>query len=282
MRPTEPPAIATWLLEHIGRKNQSLTGDLLEEYRQGRSVAWYWRQVTIAIVLGRSKEVLLVLGMIALYRIATHIPIPGANAQLLALLGHPATRSRISMYDLITGGNLSSVTVFALGIMPFISASILVQVVALGWWFLTRRRATPWELPIVRSTWAVAVLLALVQAAGLALFLERQDSVTSGLQFVYAPGWTFRVSTMLTLTAGSACLMWIGDRITERHIGNGMFLLFFAGLLAGLPGLAAVSGVSFALRHLVIPVAVVGVTSHNYRRAFQGRLFVASAWHRRA
>ena len=102
------------------------------------------------------------------------------------------------------------------------------------------------------------------------MFLERQDSFAGGLQYVYAPGWGFRVSTMPTLTAGSACLMWIGDRITERHMGNGMLLLFFAALLAGLPGLAGVSGVSFALRHLVVPVAVVGVTSHNYRRAFQG------------
>ena len=277
MRPIEPPAIATWLLEHVGRKNQSLAGDLLEEYRQGRSVAWYWRQAIIAIVLGRSKEVLFVLGMIALYRIATHIPIPGANAQRLALLGRRATGTTISMYDLITGGNLTSVTVFALGMMPFISASIFVQVVALGWWSLTRRRGTPWALPIVRSTWIVAVLLALVQGAGLAMFLERQDGVAGGLQLVHAPGWSFRVSTMLTLTAGSACLMWIGDRITERHIGNGMFLVFFAGLLAGLPGVAGVSGVSFALKHLMIPVAVVGVTSYVYGRAFQGRPFVASA-----
>ncbi len=222
-----------------------------------------------AIAVDGSKAVLLVLGMIVLYRIGTHIPIPGAKAQALALLARRATGTTISKYDLITGGNLSSVTVFALGMSPFISASIFVQIVLFAWWFLTRRRGTPWQLPIVRTTWIVAVLLSLVQAAGLAMFLERQDSVTGGLQLVYAPGWAFRVSTMLTLTAGSACLMWIGDQITERRIGNGMFLVCVAALLAGLPGLVDVSDIAFALRQVVIPVAVVGITSYGYRRAFQ-------------
>src|SRR4030095_16256717 len=77
MTPTEPPLMATWLLEHIGRKNPSLAGDLLEEYRQGRSVAWYWRQVLIAIVLRPSKAALLVVGLFALYRLGAHVPIPG-------------------------------------------------------------------------------------------------------------------------------------------------------------------------------------------------------------
>lgn len=271
MTQRNPPEIATWLLEHIGRKNPSLAGDLIEEYRHGRSIAWYWRQVLIAIIVTPSKAALLLVGLVALYRLGTHVPVPGANAQVLALLARRANGTTLPIYDVISGGNLSAVTVFALGITPFISASILVQIVACGWWSLTRRRATPWELPIVRWTWAIAIVLALFQAGSMAVFLERQNGVAGGLQFLDAAGWGFRLSTMLTLTAGSACLMWIGDRITEHHISNGMFLVFVAALLTGLPELVDSSGVSVALRHLVIPLAVVGLTSHGYQRAIQAQ-----------
>jgi preprotein translocase subunit SecY len=121
----------------------------------------------------------------------------------------------------------------------------------------------------VRGTWTVAIVLALFQAGSIAAFLERQNSVTGGLQFLDATGWGFRLSTMLMLTAGSACLMWIGDRITERHIGNGMFLVFVAALLAGLPALVEIVGLSVAVRDLMIPVFVAGITSYGYRRAFE-------------
>ena len=270
MTPTDPPSVAVWLLEHVSHKNPSLTGDLLEEYQNGRSVAWLWRQVLRVLAADVLRAVGIVLGLIVLYRIGAYLQIPGPNGPALALLEHHRATgtAMLSQYDVETGRNLSFVTVLALGVVPFISASIVVQGILFAWWSLTRR-GTPWQLPIVRTTWIVAVVFSLIQSAGLALFLERQANSSHGLPLVYTPAWGFRVLTMLTITAGSACLMWIGDRITERRLGNGLFLLFFAATLAGLPGSIDASGLSAALRHLVVPMAVVGITSYSYGRAFQ-------------
>lgn len=271
MRPIDPPATATWLLDHVGRKNPSLAGDLLEEYRQGRSVTWYWRQVLLALALDVSTEAVLVVGLIALYRIGTLLTIPGANGQTLDALRHHATGTVFSRYDILSGGNLSSATILALGIAPFVSASIIVQVATFLWWFLKGRQGVPWKLPIVSATWAIAVLLALVQSAGVAMFLERQNAVIGGLELVSSPGWGFRLSTMLILTGGSVSLMWLGDRITEHRIGNGFFLVFLAAVLAGLVGGAGAAGVTLAFPPIVVPLMVVGVVSYCYRRAFEWR-----------
>jgi len=176
-----------------------------------------------------------------------------------------------SRYDILSGGNLSSATILALGIAPFVSASIIVQVATFLWWFLKGRQGVPWKLPIVSATWTIAVLLALAQSAGVAVFLERQNVVIGGLELVSSPGWGFRLSTMLILTGGSVSLMWIGDRITERRIGNGFFLVFLAAVLAGLTGGTGVTRVMSAVPSIVVPLMVVGIVSYYYRRAFEWR-----------
>jgi preprotein translocase subunit SecY len=114
-------------------------------------------------------------------------------------------------------------------------------------------------------------LLCVVQATGIALFLERQSKILGGLRLVYSPGWTFRLTTVLTLTAGSAALMWLGDYITERRTGNGLFLMFLAGMLVGLPGIvgAAWWDPYRTMRSLTVLAMIVGVAASGYRRAIQ-------------
>ena len=272
MRHTEPPSAATWLLKRLGRRNESLVGDLLEEYRRGRSSSWYWRQVVAAIAVGRAKAVLFALAIFAIYRIAAHIQVPGANGEALAAIGRTAGATSLWKYDLVTGGNLSRATIFALGITPYISASIVVQVTVLVWWSLTGRRGTPWQLPIVRLTWVTAIVLCLIQAAGIALFLERQTHIPGVLPIVFSPGWAFRVSTILTLTAGSACLMWISDELTGRRIGNGMLLIFLVALLSGLPSTLMIHAATIAsMAQVAGTLVMVALTSYGYRRAIESR-----------
>lgn len=260
MTSVAPPRLAAWLLRHAGPANEALAGDLLEEYGRRQSDRWYWRQVLVALAIARSRELLVLLGLLALYRIGRYVTVPGADARAL---GITATRGSGSMaaFDAITGGNLSWVTLFALGIAPYVTASIVIQAIALAWWGLTRRTATPWELPIVKATWAAGIALSILQATGIALYLERQSIVA-------VPGWAFRLSTIAIVTAGSVVLMAISDGVTRRGIGNGLFLTFLAAVLAGAPGLVAAGGLQMLTR-LVVPLATVALVSHGYRRAFR-------------
>jgi preprotein translocase subunit SecY len=271
MRSTEPPPLATWLIEHTGRNRASLAGDLLEEYRQGQSAAWYWRQVLTTLARDVSMEALIVVGLIALYRVATLLTIPGADARTLAAFAQHSSQSTFARYDVLTGRNLARVTVLALGIAPFVTASIVVQLSTLVWWMVRGRRESFWKLPIVTATWAIAIALALIQSAGVATFLERQN-IAAGGTLVPSPGWGFRLSAMLVITAGSAILMWIGDRITERNIGNGFFLVFFAAVVAGLLGETDLARASLVLPRVVVPLIVAGIVSSCYRRAFENRV----------
>ena len=198
---SEPPALATWLLEHIRFSNtgEALAGDLLEEFTRGRSAAWYWRQVLTTVVVGRSKAAALALGVVAVYMAGSYVSIPGANASVLALLERQAVGTPFRLFSVAFGGQLTGVTIFALGIGPYISAAFIVQAGALVWRFLKRHSERPRPLPVVACTWCVAILLCTTQAAGLAAFLERVSLADQGLPIVFHPGWTFRITTLLTL-----------------------------------------------------------------------------------
>lgn len=270
MRATEPPRLATWLIEHTGRDRTSLTGDLLEEYRRGRSTAWYWKQVLTTLARDVAIETLIVAGLIVLYRVAMVLTIPGADAKTLAAAAQQTSGSTFARYDGLTGGNLSTVSPLALGVVPFVTASIIVQLAALLWWLTRGRRESFWKLPIVTATWGLAIALALIQSAGVAMFLERQN-LAAGVTFVSSPGWGFRLSAMLVITAGSVLFMWIGDRITARNVGNGFFLVFFAGVAAGLLGKAVLGHASLILERVIIPLAIAGIVSSCYRRANERR-----------
>ena len=183
------------------------------------------------------NRVLFTLGMLAVYRIGNHVVVPGVNTDALALLAEQARNTMFGLYDMFSGQNLSKMTIFALGIMPYISASIILQLLTVVWPFLEKlsKEGELGRRKITQYTRYGTILLAVIQAASIAIFLERQTDIAGGLPLVYTSGWGFRLMTILTLTTGTALVMWIGEQITERGIGNGMSLIIFAGIVVGLP-----------------------------------------------
>jgi preprotein translocase subunit SecY len=183
------------------------------------------------------NRVLFTLALLAVYRVGNHVPTPGVNTEALALLAEQARNTMFGLYDLFSGGNLSQVTIFALGIMPYISASIILQLLTVVWPYLERlsKEGELGRRKITQYTRYGTIFLAVVQALSIAIFLERQTNIAGGLPLVYNGGWGFRLMTVLTLTTGTAFVMWLGEQITERGIGNGMSLIIFAGIISGLP-----------------------------------------------
>src|ERR1700761_8541257 len=176
------------------------------------------------------KRVFFTLGLLAVYRLGAFIPTPGINADMLAQFFSQNASSLLGLGDLFTGGNLRRLTIFALGIMPYITASIIFQLLTVIYEPLAklqkegelgRRKITQW-------TRYVTVLLALVQSFFIGLTLTSQAMTTMSK-------WTFIPLCVITLTAGTAFIMWLGEQITERGVGNGMSLLIFTGIVVGIP-----------------------------------------------
>ena len=182
------------------------------------------------------KRVLFTLAILGVYRIGSAIPTPGVNTEALQLLVEQAGNTMFGLYNMFSGGNLAQATIFALGIMPYISASIIIQLLTVVWPYLERlsKEGELGRRKITQYTRYGTIGLCLVQATAIAIFLERQTNV-GGLPLVYEPGWSFRLMTVLTLTVGTAFIMWLGEQITERGIGNGMSLIIFAGIVVGAP-----------------------------------------------
>jgi len=180
------------------------------------------------------KRVLFTLGLLAVYRLGGHIPTPGINGQMLAEFFNQNSGSALGLVDLFSGGNLRKLTIFALGIMPYITASIIFQLLTVIYEPLAklqkegelgRRKITQW-------TRYVTVLLGIIQSFTIALTLT---NTTTGAPMVTISRAAFIPLCVLTLTTGTAFIMWLGEQITERGIGNGMSLLIFAGIVVGLP-----------------------------------------------
>ncbi len=182
------------------------------------------------------KRLLFTFGILAAYRVGGHITTPGINIDALRQLTEQAASGMFGLYDMFSGYNLSQMTVFALGVMPYISASIILQLLTVVWPYLERlsKEGELGRRKITQYTRYGTILLSVVQAAGIAVFLENAAR-TGGFQIVYNPGWGFRLLTVLTLTSGSVLVMWLGEQITERGIGNGMSLLIYAGIVVGMP-----------------------------------------------
>jgi preprotein translocase subunit SecY len=182
------------------------------------------------------KRVLFTLGLLAVYRLGGHIPTPGINADLLQQFFEQNKGTFLGFVDLFSGGQLRRLTIFALGIMPYITASIILQLLTVVYEPLARlqKEGELGRKKITQWTRYLTLLLSAVQSFGIALSLER-STVTGGTAFVTNPGVGFMLMTMLTLTTGSVFIMWLGEQITERGIGNGMSLLIFAGIVVGLP-----------------------------------------------
>ncbi|HXT29755.1 MAG TPA: preprotein translocase subunit SecY [Vicinamibacterales bacterium] len=183
------------------------------------------------------KRVLFTLGLLAVYRVGGHIPTPGVNSEALQLLADQAANTMFGLYDMFSGKNLSQMTIFALGIMPYISASIILQLLTVVWPYLERlsKEGELGRRKITQYTRYGTIVLSVVQALGIALYLEHQTNIAGGLPLVYSPGWGFRLMTVLTLTTGTAFIMWLGEQITERGIGNGMSLIIYAGIVVNFP-----------------------------------------------
>jgi preprotein translocase subunit SecY len=186
------------------------------------------------------NRILFTLGLIGVYRIGAHIPTPGVNEGALAIMAEQARNSMLGLYDMFTGGNLSKVTIFALGVMPYISSSIILQLLTVVWPYLERisKEGELGRRKITQYTRYLTLGLALVQSLGIAVWLERNTNIAGGLPLVYNPGWGFRFMCVTTLTTGTMFIMWLGEQITERGIGNGMSLLIYAGIVDGIvPGI---------------------------------------------
>jgi len=183
------------------------------------------------------NRVLFTLGLLAVYRVGNHIPTPGVNPEALAILAQQAQNTMFGLYDMFTGGSLSRITIFALGVMPYISSSIILQLLTVVWPYLERlsKEGELGRRKITQYTRYLTLVLAAVQALGIAVWLERNTDIPGGLPLVYDPGWGFRLGAMITLTTGTMFIMWLGEQITERGIGNGMSLIIFSGIVVNLP-----------------------------------------------
>ena len=183
------------------------------------------------------KRVLYTLGLLAVYRVGHHITVPGVNLAALSELARQLQNTMFGMYDMFSGGGLSRITIFALGVMPYISASIILQLLTVVWPYLERlsKEGELGRRKITQYTRYGTIVLSLVQALGIAYFLERQTNMAGGLPLVYHPGLAFRLMTVLTLTTGTCFVMWLGEQITERGVGNGMSLIIYSGIVVGLP-----------------------------------------------
>jgi preprotein translocase subunit SecY len=224
--------------------------------------------VLAAVALNLSREALLVLGIVALFLIGSRFSVQGAQADTLTLLAGKAAGRPFGPLSLLTGGQLLlGVTVFGLGIMPYVGAALIVQASALVWQFLNRNARRRRDVPVIALTWCVAILLCAAQAILVALFMERTSAINEGLKIVVTPGWVFRITTLVTLTAGTTSLMLISDQISRRQIGNGMFLVFVAGIVSGLSRTLGQADPFALLTYAVLQIAVVLVVSRGYRRS---------------
>lgn len=183
--------------------------------------------------LGR-RLVFLVLALVV-YRLGTHVPVPGINPDVLADLFRQNEGGILGLFNMFSGGALSRFSIFALGIMPYISASIIMQLMSVVVPSLEaiKKEGEAGRRKITQYTRYGTVLLALVQAIGISVALEAQPGL------VIVPGALFTVTTVVTLVTGTMFVMWLGEQITERGLGNGISIIIFAGIVAGLPSAMA-------------------------------------------
>src|SRR5207302_7218490 len=181
------------------------------------------------------NRVLFTLALLAVYRIGAHIPTPGINTAVLEQLFTQSAGSVLGIFDLFSGGNFRRLTIFALGIMPYITSSIILQLMTVVFPYLEKlqKEGELGRRKITQYTRYLTIVLSIIQSTTIATAL--QNTAYSGQSLVYHPGPSFVLMTILTLTTGSAFIMWLGEQISERGIGNGMSLIIFVGIVVGLP-----------------------------------------------
>ncbi len=175
--------------------------------------------------------------LLCCYRVGVHVPIPGVDAQAISSFFQQLSGTIFALFDIFSGGGLSNVSIFALGVMPYISASIimqLLQVVSPDIKRLYKEEGQAGRRKITQYTRYLTVLITLVQGFGIGFGLQQMTS-PAGLPVVMHPGTGFLLTTMLTFCAGSVLIMWIGEQITDKGIGNGISLIIFVGIVVGIP-----------------------------------------------
>lgn len=214
------------------------------------------------------KRILYTFALLIVYRIGVHVPTPGIDTVALASFFARAKGTLLGLFDMFSGGALERLSVFALGIMPYISASIILQLLTVVIPHLERlsKEGEHGRKKITQYTRYGTVLLSIIQGFGISVGLEQMSS-PGGAPVVIHPGWEFRLMTVITLTAGTAFIMWLGEQITERGIGNGISLIIFAGIVARLPNAIANTfkllstgemGIFLIIIMIVFMIAVVG------------------------
>ena len=203
------------------------------------------------------QRVMFTFAMLAVYRIGGHIPTPGVNSEALVELFEQQAGGILSFVDMFSGGYFSQLTIFALGIMPYITASIILQLLTVIWPYLEKlsKEGEAGRKKITQYTRYGTVVLSVVQSLGIAIWLE-SNSAPGAQQIVLNPGWGFRLMTMLTLTTGTAFIMWLGEQISERGIGNGISLIIYAGIVVGFPG-AVANTIRDVTTNQLSPIAVL-------------------------
>src|SRR6202050_1467583 len=181
------------------------------------------------------NRVLFTLALLAVYRIGAHIPTPGINWRVLETIFQQGAGSFLGIFDLFSGGNLRRLTIFALGIMPYITSSIILQLMTVVFPYLEKlqKEGELGRRKNTQYTRYLTIVLSIIQSTTIATALQAQTY--GGESLVFHPGIGFVLMTILTLTTGSAFIMWLGEQISERGIGNGMSLIIFVGIVVGLP-----------------------------------------------
>jgi len=225
------------------------------------------------------RRLLFTLGMFAIYRLGEHVPAPGVNGNALAAMFASQSGTLFGLYDVFVGGAFSRATIFALGIMPYISASIVLQLlgVVVPYFEKLRKEGEEGQKKINQWTRYGTVLISIIQSFGYALFLQRSGNV-GGAPIVLHPGFSFMLTMMITQTAGTILVMWLGEQITERGIGNGISLIIFINIIGRLPndvlrlkdalvaGSVSLFAVIFGLALLVAVIAGVVLLTQGTRK----------------
>jgi preprotein translocase subunit SecY len=214
------------------------------------------------------KRIIFTLALLIVYRVGVHVPVPGIDSTALASFFAQTEGTIFGIFNMFSGGAFQNLSVFALGIMPYISASIILQLLTVVIPHLEqlKKEGEQGRKKITQYTRYGTVVLSIIQGFGISVGLESM-SAPGGAPVVMIPGWAFRLMTVITLTAGTAFIMWLGEQITERGVGNGISLIIFAGIVCRLPAASVNTarllstgemGIFAVLILVVLMVAVVG------------------------
>jgi preprotein translocase subunit SecY len=231
------------------------------------------------------RRIIMTFVLLFVYRIGVHIPTPGIDGSVLANIMAQQRGTLLGMFDMLVGGGFEKLSVFALGIMPYISASIILQLLTVVVPTLEKlsKEGEAGRRKITQYTRYGTVVISLIQGFGIAIALEQMRGV-GGELVVYNAGWPFRIMSMLTLCAGTSFLMWLGEQITEKGIGNGISLIIFAGIVARLPNafastltLVNTGGINWFMVLIILVMAIVVIAFIIYMETSQRRIPVQYA-----